>query len=98
MLSRFRSAAPHLPSAFSSRANSFVRNTPTEITYYYLLGANAFSSKVATASADSPPSTQQISNNPEVVLFVASFVVDFIKSDMKLAFISVDNLISYSTN
>ncbi|KAJ3689028.1 hypothetical protein LUZ61_018192 [Rhynchospora tenuis] len=66
MLSRLRSAAPHVSSAFSYQTNRVFKNTPTETTYYCFLSANAFSSKVATASADSSPSNTQISDKPEV--------------------------------
>ncbi|KAF3335517.1 Ubiquinol-cytochrome-c reductase complex assembly factor 1 [Carex littledalei] len=64
MLSRLRSAAPHLSSALSSQTNIFFKSTPKETTYYCFLSANAFSSKVAPANVDSSPPT--ISEKPEV--------------------------------
>ncbi|KAJ4778527.1 Ubiquinol-cytochrome C chaperone protein [Rhynchospora pubera] len=66
MLSRLRSAAPHVSSTLSYQTNRVLKNTPIETTYYYSLSANAFSSKAATASADSSPSSNQISDKSEV--------------------------------
>lgn len=67
MLSRLRSAAPHLSSALASQTNIIFKSTPKETTYCCFLSANAFSSKVAPASVDSSPPT--ISEKPEVTLF-----------------------------